>query len=141
MRLLEQWDTPFGLAPFADISDDDFAPALDQALQSARAGIDAIADNPAPATFENTLEAAEAATTALDQVASVFYTLAGSVSTPKREDLQRDFAPKLSGFSSWLYGHAGYFQRLKTLWDNRDDLGLTSEQTRVLFLQHRDFLR
>ncbi len=141
MRLLDDWTTPFGLAPFAEITDDQFAPALDQALDAAKTGITAIAQDPAAPTFENTLEAAELASAQLDQVCSVFYTLAGSVSTPEREALQRDFAPKLSAFSSWLYAQKDYFARIETLWADRDVLNLTPEQKRVLELTHRDFVR
>ncbi|MEO0359057.1 MAG: M3 family metallopeptidase, partial [Pseudomonadota bacterium] len=123
------------------MTDDQFAPALDQALKSAQAGIDAIASDPAAPTFENTIDASELASAKLDQVCGVFYTLAGSVSTPEREALQRDFAPKLSAFSSWLFGHKAYFARIETLWANRRALNLTPEQARVLELTHRDFVR
>ena len=59
--ILSDWTTPFELAPFARISDDDFAPALEQALQAHNTQIDAIATNPDAPTFANTTEALEAA--------------------------------------------------------------------------------
>ena len=55
--LLQDWDTPFGLAPFDAISDDDFAPALDEALTAHRAEIDAIAGDPNAPDFDNTIGA------------------------------------------------------------------------------------
>ena len=57
--LLAAWDTPFGITPFAKISDDDFAPALDTALARHMAEITAIAENPEPPSFANTIEAME----------------------------------------------------------------------------------
>ena len=59
--LLQDWTAPFELPTFDDISDDDFAPAVEAALDQARANIAAIADNPAPPTFENTIDALELA--------------------------------------------------------------------------------
>ena len=84
------WTTPFELAPFAKISDDDFAPALDEALQAHSAQIDAIAANAEAPSFANTIETLEAAGEQLDKVLSVFFTVAGADSNPKREELQRE---------------------------------------------------
>ena len=59
--LLQDWTTPFELAPFDAISDEDFAPALDAALGSHRTEVGAIAENPVAPSFANTVEALEAA--------------------------------------------------------------------------------
>ncbi len=139
--LLADWDTPFGLAPFDAISDDDFAPAFEQALAGHLAEIDAIADNPAPATFANTIEAMEGAGEALDKVLSVFFSVAGADSNPARQDLQRQFSPKLSAHASAISGNAALFARVADLWDRRDSLDLSPEESRVLMLTHRGFVR
>ncbi len=139
--LLTDWTTPFEVAPFEAISDADFAPGFATALARARTEIDAIADNPQTPTFANTIEALEAAGKALDKVLSVFFTLAGADSNPKRLELQRDFSPKLAAYSSSIYGNKALFARIKTLWDTRDTLGLSDEQQRVLMLTHRSFRR
>jgi len=139
--LLSRWDTPFQLPPFADIRDDGFAPAFDAAMGEARANIAAIADNPDAPTFLNTIEALELAEESLGRVLSVFYNLAGADSTEKREELQRDFSPKLAAYSSEISMNAALFQRVETLWQQRDDLDLTDEQARVLMLHRRGFVR
>jgi peptidyl-dipeptidase Dcp len=139
--LLETWDTPFALPPFARIEDDHFAPALEAALDEGRAAIQAIADNPETPTFANTIEALEMADATLDRVAGVFFNLAGSDATPAREALQRDFAPKFSAYSSEIVNNAALFARIADLWERREDLGLTPEQMRVLMLTHRSFVR
>ncbi|WP_370399117.1 M3 family metallopeptidase [Sulfitobacter sp. JB4-11] len=139
--LLQDWTTPFGMAPFDKVTDEDFAPALDTALGAHLAEIDAIADNPAPADFANTIEALEAAGSTLDKVLGVFFTVAGADSNPAREDLQRAFSPKLAAHFSDISGNKALFARVNAVWGSRDDLDLTDEQARVLMLTHRGFVR
>ncbi|KGB81056.1 peptidase M3 [Rhodovulum sp. NI22] len=139
--LLADWSTPFQLPPFADISDADFAPAFDVAIDAARAEIAAIAECSDAPTFANTIEALELAGQRLDQVLGVFYTLAGTDSNDAREALQREFAPKLSAYSSEITMNAALFGRIETLWQARETLGLSDEQMRVLMLTRRGFVR
>ncbi|KIC37682.1 peptidase M3 [Ruegeria sp. ANG-R] len=139
--ILSAWNTPFEIAPFTTISDDDFAPALDEAMQAHNAQIDAIAANPDVPTFANTIEALEAAGEQMDKVLSVFFTVAGADSNPKREELQRAFSPKLAAHYARISSNKALFQRVADLWARRDDLDLTDEQTRVLMLSHRGFVR
>ncbi len=139
--ILSDWNTPFAIAPFAEISDDDFAPALDQALAAHTAQIDTIATNPDAPTFANTIEALEAAGEQLDKVLAVFFTVAGADSNPAREALQRDFSPKLAAHFSAISSNKPLFQRVADLWARRGGLGLTDEQARVLMLTHRGFVR
>ena len=138
--LLEKWDTPFGLPPFAAIRDEDFAPAFDEALVRARAAIAAIAEGEA-ADFAGVIEVLELAEGDLDRVAGVFYNLAGADSNEAREALQRDLAPKMSAFSSEITNNKALWAKIETLWQGRDGLGLTAEQLRVLDLYRRMFLR
>ncbi|NOE27727.1 M3 family metallopeptidase [Ruegeria sp. HKCCD6157] len=139
--ILSNWTTPFEIAPFSDISDDDFSPALEQAMKEHNAEIDAIAANPDTPTFANTIEALEAAGGQLDKVLSVFFTIAGADSNPKREELQRAFSPRLSAHFSGISSNKSLFKRVADLWARRDDLDLTEEQARVLMLTHRGFVR
>ncbi|SLN66826.1 Peptidyl-dipeptidase dcp [Falsiruegeria litorea R37] len=139
--ILAQWQTPFEIAPFDAISDDDFAPALDTALTAHLGEIDAIADNTETPDFDNTIGAMEAAGEALDKVLSVFFTVAGADSNPKREELQRDFSPKLAAHFSAISSNKALFRRVADLWARKDDLTLTPEQSRVLMLTHRSFVR
>ncbi|WP_227271089.1 M3 family metallopeptidase [Roseobacter weihaiensis] len=139
--LLQDWATPFEIAPFDTISDDDFAPALDQALQEHMAEITAIAGAKEPASFGNTIEALEAAGAALDKVLGVFFNVAGADSNPVREDLQRQFSPKLAAHFSEISSNKALFARVAALWAERDRLDLSAEQARVLMLTHRGFVR
>ena len=139
--LLADWQTPFGIAPFDQISDDDFAPALEQALAAHGAQIEAIAQNPDTPTFANVVEALETPCQPLEQVLSVFFSVAGADSNPKREALQREFSPKLAAHFSAITANKALYARVKAVWDQREDLDLTQEQARVLMLTHRGFLR
>ncbi len=139
--LLSHWDTPFEIAPFDRIKDEDFAPAFETALAQHNAEIDAIAANPEAPTFANTIEALEAAGEAMDKVLSVFFTVAGADSNPEREKLQRDFSPKLAAHFAAISSNKPLFKRVADLWARKDDLGLSEEQQRVLMLTHRGFVR
>ena len=139
--LLTDWDTPFQIAPFDRVSDDDFAPAFEQALAQDMKDTAVIADNPQSPTFANTIEALMATGEALDKVLSTFYTIAGADSNAAREALMRDFSPKLSAHSSEIYGNKALFARIDALWAERDALDLDDEQARVLMLTHRNFIR
>ena len=139
--LLAPWTTPYGLPPFDLISDDDFAPAVEVALTEAMTAIEAVADNADTPTFDNTILALELAEQDLGRVLGTFYGIAGADSNPAREALQRDFAPKLSAFSSAVSENKKLFARIEDLWTRRDDLDLTDEQARVLMLTRRGFVR
>ena len=129
--LLETWDTPFGLPPFSRIRDEDFGPAFDEALVRARAAVRAIAEGPA-VDFAGVIEALELAEEDLDRVSGVFYNLAGADSTEAREALMRDLAPKMSAFSSEVTNNKALWAKIEALWQDREALGLTAEQARVL---------
>ena len=139
--LLTDWDTPFQIAPFDRISDDDFAPAFEQALAQDMTDTLAVAQNPDAPSFANTIEALMATGQQLDKVLSAFYTIAGADSNAAREALMRDFSPKLSAHSSEIYSNKALFARIDALWAERDALDLDDEQARVLMLTHRNFIR
>ena len=139
--LLQDWDTPFQLAPFDKISDEDFEPALKEALKSHRDEIAAIAATEVDPTFANTVEALEEAGGQLDRVLGVFFTVAGADSNPEREALQRRFSPKLAAHFSEISSNKALFARVAHVWEHRDSFDLTPEQVRVLMLTHRGFVR
>lgn len=138
---LSDWSGPFALPPFDQITDADFAPAFEAAFTQSRAAINAIADNAVPASFANTIDAMEQADALMEKVAGVFFNLSGSDSNPTREALQRDLAPRFAAFSSQTMMNTALFARVDTLFQDRDTLGLNSEQSRVLDLYHRMFVR
>ncbi len=139
--LLDDWDTPSGLPPFAAIADGDFAPAFEAALAEARTCVDRIARDPAAPDFANTIEALERSGRTLGRVAAVFFGLAGADTNDAREALQRDLSPKLAAHRAETMLNPALFARVDALMAKKDALGLTPEQERVLTLYHRMFVR
>lgn len=139
--LLETWMTPFGLPPYDRISDADYAPALDEALALSRANIAAITQNAEAPNFANTIDALELADGALEQVLGAFYTQAGADTNEARDELMRLFSPKLAAYGAEVTSNSALFQRIEVLWVAREDLDLSAEQERVLFLTYRRFVR
>ncbi|MCO6383891.1 M3 family metallopeptidase [Oceanicola sp. 502str15] len=139
--LLTPSDQPFDLPEFAAITDEHFSPALDAAESETRATIAEIEANPEAPSFANTIEALELADKPLNDVLGPFFLLAAVSSTPEREKLQRAFSPRLSALNSDISLSTALFERVNTLWEGRDSLDLTEEQSRVLYLTHRSFRR
>lgn len=139
--LLEDWNTPFEIPPFTKISDGDFTQAFETALEDARARFKVIVDNPAPANFANTIEAMERADELLGKVGAVFFNRAGTDTNDVIRAAQRELSPKLAAFGSEIMMDAALFARVNKLFENRDALGLSDEQRRVLELYHLGFVR
>lgn len=139
--LRTHWSGAFALPPFAQIKDEHFAPAFEAAILEARANITAIAAHKDAPSYANTIEALELAQSTLDKVAGLFYNVASADSTPAREALMRDLAPKMSAFSSEITNNKALFARIDSLWEQRSALDLTPEQARVLMLYRRMFVR
>ncbi|MGC8202127.1 M3 family metallopeptidase [Aliiroseovarius sp. PTFE2010] len=139
--LLADWTGPFQFPPFDKVTDDDFAPAFDEALDKARANIAAIANNPDAPSFANTIDALEQADEPLEKVLSVFYAAAGADTNDRRDELMRAFSPRLAEYGSQVAGNKDLFARIEALWQGRDALDLTDEQARVLMLTRRGFVR
>lgn len=135
------WTTPFEVPPFAAITPEHYAPALERAFAEHLAEIEAIAGNTDPVTFENTIDAMELAGDLLQKVAAVFYNLAGSDTNPELQALEREIAPKMARHGQAVSLHEGLFARLEELWAVRDTLDLTPEQARVLDLTRKGFVR
>jgi peptidyl-dipeptidase Dcp len=139
--LLDDWTTPFGLPPFDRIGDEDWTPAVDAALAEARARIAAIAAEPEPPSFANTLAALEAADRRLGRILAAFWAVAGADANPAREAIERDLAPKLAAFGSEIIANKALYARIEALWQGRAALALSPEEARVLELAQRRFVR
>ena len=139
--LLDAWVTPFRVPPFGKITAADFAPALDIAMQDDLAKIDAIAQNPEPATFANTIEALETTSELMHKVLSPFYAMAGAHTNPELDALMREFSPRLAAHGAKISGNKDLFQRIESLWNSKDTLGLNEEQMILLKDQYLGFVR
>lgn len=112
---LTRWSGPLGLPRFDLIDDADFAPAFDACLAQADAAVEAIAANPAPPDFANTVAALEVAEEPLNRLCAVFFTLAGVDATPAREALQRRIAPRLAAHGARVGTDPRLFARVSAV--------------------------
>ena len=139
--LVAPWTGAYALPPFADVRADQFAPAFAEAMASHLAEVDAIGSRAEAPTFENTVAALDRAGRLLDRVASLFWNLTSSETSPELQAVEREMAPLLAAHDSRIHMHAGAFARLDALHARRADLGLSEEQLRVLDRFHIDCVR
>ena len=139
--LLEPWTGPFAAPPFAALDASHFRPAFDAALEQAGDEIAAIAKNPAPATFANTIEAVERSGRLLTRVSSVFFNLASADSNDEIEAIEREIAPRLARHRNAIFLNKALYDRVAALHAQREALGLDLEQARVLERCHVAFSR
>ncbi|HJV60052.1 MAG TPA: M3 family metallopeptidase [Albitalea sp.] len=139
--LLQPWDTPFGLPPFAEIRPEHFRPAFDVALAQHLADIEAIAADPEPPSFDNTVAALDRAGRLFARLEATFYNLTSSETSPALQAVERELAAPLAAHNNAIYMHAGLFERIDALHARRDTLALTGEQRRLLERFHLDFVR
>jgi len=138
---ITDWNGPDGLPRFEAVSDSDFAASFEAALAEHETEIDAIANNSAAPTFENTIVAFETAGDSLSRVSSLFWNRAGAHTNDTIQALERDISPKMSRHYSKIGMNAALFQRIDQLWEKRETLGLDLEQTRVLERHWKGFVK
>ena len=135
------WSGAMSLPRFDLIKSEEFEAGFEQALKSDRADIDAIAENEDAPSYENTIEALELAGEELSRVGAIFWNMSGSHSNDILRGLEREIAPKLSKHSTETTTNAKLFRRIDALWQQREALGLSTEQTRVLERKWKAFVR
>ena len=139
--VLAAWDTPHGLPPFSRFKPEHFEPALRAAMQAHLAELAVIRDQPAEPSFDNTVAAYDRAGRVLDRVASVFYNLTSSATSPELQAVQRAMAGPMAAHASAVFTDAKLFARIDPLHARRATLGLEPEALRLLERVHLDFVR
>ncbi|MEA3112133.1 MAG: peptidyl-dipeptidase Dcp, partial [Caballeronia sp.] len=139
--LLQDWQTPYELPPFQQIQSEHFAPAFAVLFEQHLAEIDALADNQAAPTFDNTVAAFDATGATLDRVRLTFENLCASESPAALQAVEREMAPLLAAHDSKVAMHAGFFARLDAVHQQAAVLDLSEEQQRLLQRLHTDFVR
>ncbi|MBX3593942.1 M3 family metallopeptidase [Sphingomonas sp.] len=132
---------PFQAAPFDRIKDADYQPAIEAGMAAQRAEITRIADNKAPATFDNTIAAMERSGRLLERASLAFYTVTGANTDEALQKAESALAPKFAAHRDAIALNPKLFMRVKTLYDRRATLGLSAEQLQVLTLSYQDMVR
>jgi peptidyl-dipeptidase Dcp len=130
---------PYGLPPFAEISDADYRPAFDRGLEEHLAEIAAVAANPETPTFENTMIPLERGGQTLERVANVFFNKSSSDSNDFTNQLEEDIAPLLAAHSDAIRLNPGLYERIKRLHATRDTLGLDAESVYLIERYYDEF--
>ena len=137
----KNWETPFGVPPFAEISTGDYLPAVKKALQELRADINAIVGNPEAPTFSNTIVPLEVSGESLDKVAATFSNITGTDTDDELRALQTQIYPMLTRESDAIALNPVLYERVKAVFDARESLNLGEQEARLLELTHRSFVR
>lgn len=135
------WETPFQAPPFDKIKTEHFKPAFERGIAEQKAEIDSIANNPEAPTFDNTIRALEYSGALLTKVSSVFYPMTSANTNPDIQKIQSEMAPILSAHNDDIYLNPQLFERVKTIYSTRDELGYSSEQERLLNETYKRFVR
>ena len=142
MNVLTQvFQTSYNAAPFAQIKNEEYHPAFVANIEKARAEIQAITQNPAVPTFENTIEALEFSGQALDRLSSIFFNLNSAETNDEIQKIAQEVSPLLTAFSNDISLNETLFARVKAVYDQRDKLNLTAEQATLLDKKFKGFSR
>jgi len=132
---------PFQAPPFDRIKDDDYQPAIEAGMAEELSEIQAIADNPAPPTFDNTLVAMEKAGQLFGRAMAAFRAVSGANTNPVLQKVRSDEAPKLAAHRDAIYLNAKLFARVAAIYKQRESLRLDPESLRLLEVTYDTFVR
>lgn len=139
--LLNAFNTPHGTPPFHEIKHDHYVPAYREAIRIGHEEIRKIVDNPAAPTFSNTIEALAFSGELLGRISRIFYPLNSAETDPRMQEIARELAPLSSDFESDILFNKPLFARVKSVYDNKDALRLTEEQSMLLENTYKRFAR
>jgi peptidyl-dipeptidase Dcp len=136
------WTGPYGgVPPFDRVTVAGFEPALEAGMADALAGIEKIANDSSPPTFENTIAALQRNGRMLSRVTRIYNVYTGSMSSPELQAVERTMAPKLAAHSDRVTQNEKLYARIKAVYDTREKSGLTAEQQRLAWLYYTNFTR
>ena len=140
--LLQSWSGPYGgVPPFDKASPTLLAPALEAGMAEHLAELARIADNPAPATFANTIAAMERSGRALDRASTVYYIYSSTLSDDAVQKVERDIEPKMAAFRDSITQNEKLFKRIAAVYETRASSGLSAEEQRLTWLTYTNFVR
>lgn len=139
--LTKKFTTKHDTAPFSAIKTEDFMPAFKEGIDMARKEIDDIVANPESPSFENTIAAMSYSGEILERVSSIFFNLHSAETNDEIQKIAMEVSPLLSEFGNDIRLNKELFERVKAVYDKRDSLELTPEQTTLLEKKYKSFSR
>ncbi len=136
-----EYDTPFGVPPFSKIKEEHFMPAFKEGMKQQKREIEAIINNPETPTFENTIEAMERSGALLTKVSDVFDNLTSANTNDNLQEIAKEVTPLLSGHNDDINLNPNLFERVKQVYDKKDEIALSGEQSALLEKYYKNFVR
>lgn len=139
--LLTEWDTPFQVPPFGEIEAEHYVPAFNKAMEEHKKEIEAILSNEEEPTFKNTIAALDLSGRLLNKVSRAFYPINSANTTPELQAVNREVAPLLTKHRDDINLDPRVFEKVKAVWEKKDDLELTKPQATLLKKTYKSFVR
>ena len=139
--LLTESSAPFGAPQFDKIENEHYLPAFEAGIAEAKAEIDAIIANEEEPTFENTIEAMEYAGETLNNVAGIFYNLMEANTNEQMQTIAEQISPMLTEYEMYVSLNPVLFEKVKTVYEKRNELGLDQDQMKLLEDNYKGFVR
>jgi Zn-dependent oligopeptidase len=139
--LNKAFETQYNTAPFSAIHTEDFLPSFKTGISKAKSEIDAIVNNTENPTFKNTIEALDYSGEELDRISSIFFNLNSAETNDEIQQIAQEVSPLLSEFSNDITLNEDLFKRVKSVYDSKSELNLTTEQETLLDKKYKGFSR
>ncbi|MGM9819338.1 MAG: M3 family metallopeptidase [Candidatus Onthomorpha sp.] len=139
--LVKQWNTPFQTPPFNSIKTEHYKPAMLYAIEQAKQEVNAIIVNRARPDFENTIVALERAGGLLNRISGVFFNINECMTSDQLQQIYMEIIPDLTAYGNDVSMNPLLFAKVKEVYDQRDDLALTTEQRMLLEKTYKSFIR
>jgi peptidyl-dipeptidase Dcp len=136
-----EYKTPFQAPPLDQIKNEHYIPAFMRGIEEQKKEIQTICSNAQPATFQNTVEVLDQTGDLLGRVSAVFFSIQGANTNDEIQKIANDITPLLTKHQDDIYLNEKLFQRIKTIYDQREKLGLTVEQSKLLDDYYKNFIR
>ena len=139
--LLTESPLPYGAPQFDKIQNSDYLPAFQEAFRQGKQEIDAIVANPDAPTFRNTIEALEYSGSLVNKVGAIFYNLLEADATEELQDIAEKVSPLQTEYSMYISLNDKLFERIKTVYNQRNNIGLEPDQMKLLEDTYKSFER
>ena len=136
-----EYKTPFNVPPFEEIKEEYYLPAFKEGIKENQKEINAIINNSDKPTFKNTIEALEISGRLIGKVGYVFYNLLSSNTNEYMQQISEEVAPLLSKNSDDIILNENLFERVKTVYYEKEKQNLTVEQSKLIEETYKDFVR
>ncbi|SDE16555.1 M3 family metallopeptidase [Riemerella columbipharyngis] len=139
--LLKSFETPYQSAPFSEIKNEHYLPAFKELIANSEKEIEAISHNPQTPNFENTIEALAYSGEHLDNVSHIFFNLNSAETNDELQQIAQEVSPLLTTFTAKIFQNQALFQRVKQVYDDKENLALNDEQKTLLEETYKGFVR